>query len=697
MRRLPEQGNGTDAAWGFGRLDAEAATQILQIWSVSVELQVCTQLISLGWQALQNLQSAKFAQAERPVWWTHDSVVYKDRDGLLANLDGAGDYDIIKCPRCQGASTWIECCHDPPRKYPGILKRGDRKIEWFEVWREPSTTVSDAIPETASHGRSGVGHSSPFELSRKQCELARLDGGVDIHMKHFLEAASIYTTVLGQLGTASSTVAADIGKNLRGVQQCLSSEPETRATLRGFLDVEKATGQHQVAEPSHCQLADPSGAMQLQWLLRGLGFYARFLQLQLEGYPEAAAEAYNETLAQYHSTLTAFTFKFLITAMPSKDSLCALPALSGPGAAAEAAAAASELSALVPGPNCEDHGHDLPRAATLAESSCLKALWKMEERDFSLDSPEHRPPRNRLQTGRTCAADNLSALVRDAAAAGSEGQNLAAAARLGDSQRLASFVAFKHLPVQQQEALLAMGVPEGSCSIRETERVIHAFLQDFPVFAAALDWKLFVEVVGIVSERGSRLSNGDYALYKLMDLASHSCQPNAVVETLGEDGLRELRCLSYAGIAENEEITTSYVAEEVLLQPSEPRHAAIRAERGGWQCACNRCKLDGEVANDLRSVSAQLRRGMEVPPLRERLQALKAIDTALPFAMAAKARVRFSLAQACEAAVDQGLFEEAKMLYETALDETEIVLGQKGLRNLANIKRRLEQLLETMA
>ncbi|CAE7826489.1 Pgp [Symbiodinium necroappetens] len=274
---------------------------------------------------------------------------------------------------------------------------------------------------------------------------------------------------------------------------------------------------------------------------------------------------------------------------------------------------------------------------------------------------------------------------------------LQAAARLGDSQRLASFVAFQHLPAEQQEALLAMGVPEGSCSIRETERVIRTFLQDFPVFAAAVDWKLFVEVVGIVSERGSRLANGNYAVYKLMDLASHSCQPNAVVETLDEDGLRELRCLSYAGIAENEEISTSYVAEEVLLQPSEPRRATIRAERGGWHCACNRCKLDGEVANDLRSVSAQLRRGMEVPPLRERLQALKAIDTALPFAMAAKARVRFSLAQACEAAVDQGLFEEAKMLYEQALDETDIVLGQKGLRNLANIKRRLEQLLETMA
>ncbi|CAE7836160.1 GLTP1, partial [Symbiodinium necroappetens] len=190
--------------------------------------------------------------------------------------------------------------------------------EWFEVWREPSTTVPDAIPQPACHGRSGVGHGSPFTLSRKRRELARLDGGGDVHMEHFLEAASIYTTVLGQLGTASSTVAADIGKNLRGVQQCLSSEPETRATLRGFLDAEKATRQHQAAEPSHCQLADPSGAMQLQWLLRGLGFYARFLQLQLEEYPAAAAEAYNETLAQYHSTLTAFTFQFLITAMPSK-------------------------------------------------------------------------------------------------------------------------------------------------------------------------------------------------------------------------------------------------------------------------------------------------------------------------------------------------------------------------------------------
>ena len=35
-------------------------------------------------------------------------VVYKDRDGLFANLDGAGDYDIIKCPRCQGISVNID-------------------------------------------------------------------------------------------------------------------------------------------------------------------------------------------------------------------------------------------------------------------------------------------------------------------------------------------------------------------------------------------------------------------------------------------------------------------------------------------------------------------------------------------------------------------------------------------------------------
>ena len=72
MRRLLEHGNGTDAAWGFGRLNAEAATQILHFGPFSAELQVSTRLISLGCQALQNLPSAKFAQAERPVWLTND-------------------------------------------------------------------------------------------------------------------------------------------------------------------------------------------------------------------------------------------------------------------------------------------------------------------------------------------------------------------------------------------------------------------------------------------------------------------------------------------------------------------------------------------------------------------------------------------------------------------------------------------------
>ena len=61
---------------------------------------------------------------------------------------------------------------------------------------------------------------------------------------------------------------------------------------------------------------------------------------------------------------------------------------------------------------------------------------------------------------------------------------------------------------------------------------------------------------------------------------------------------------------------------------------------------------------------------LKKPGSERRLQLLHHLDLQLPFAMASKARVRFKLAQACEKLLPL----EAKELYETALDETEIVL-----------------------
>ncbi|CAE8623835.1 unnamed protein product [Polarella glacialis] len=85
---------------------------------------------------------------------------------------------------------------------------------------------------------------------------------------------------------------------------------------------------------------------------------------------------------------------------------------------------------------------------------------------------------------------------------------------------------------------------------------------------------------------------------------------------------------------------------------------------------------------------------MSQAALRKKLEALLQLDKLLPFAMAEKARVRFKLAQACEECSDaEPLLLEARDLYTAALEETELVLGQKGLRNAENITRRLKQLV----
>tara|TARA_B100000963_G_C22608555_1_gene663773 strand:+ start:1648 stop:2049 length:402 start_codon:yes stop_codon:yes gene_type:complete len=59
--------------------------------------------------------------------------VYKDREGMFANLDGRGDYDIINCVVCHDNSNWLSCSSSPTTTYPGIVKRGDRERSWIET------------------------------------------------------------------------------------------------------------------------------------------------------------------------------------------------------------------------------------------------------------------------------------------------------------------------------------------------------------------------------------------------------------------------------------------------------------------------------------------------------------------------------------------------------------------------------------
>ena len=62
--------------------------------------------------------------------------VYKDREGMLASMDGRGNYDIINCEACNGDSKWISCSSGPTTTYPGIVKRGVRERSWIETKAE---------------------------------------------------------------------------------------------------------------------------------------------------------------------------------------------------------------------------------------------------------------------------------------------------------------------------------------------------------------------------------------------------------------------------------------------------------------------------------------------------------------------------------------------------------------------------------
>eukprot|EP00406_Dinophysis_acuminata_P063411 CAMPEP_0179281204 /NCGR_PEP_ID=MMETSP0797-20121207/37031_1 /TAXON_ID=47934 /ORGANISM="Dinophysis acuminata, Strain DAEP01" /LENGTH=373 /DNA_ID=CAMNT_0020989901 /DNA_START=65 /DNA_END=1186 /DNA_ORIENTATION=- len=276
---------------------------------------------------------------------------------------------------------------------------------------------------------------------------------------------------------------------------------------------------------------------------------------------------------------------------------------------------------------------------------------------------------------------------------------VAVARHLGDAQRLAVFAAFCRLPEEQREAVLSMGVSAGCTVVGDTKKIVGMFLKDCPQFAGALDWDLFARVVGVMSDRGAVLPSGERALYRLVDQAAHSCTPNAVVETLGGDGgVKEIRAIAHAGICEGEAVTVSCVPEEVLVLPLEKRRAALRETRGGLACPCRRCAdgQDPEDALQLLQRASNVDKDTDEPTLRERLEQLRLLDSLLPFALVGKARARAKLAGVCEKCKDGVLWEEAAKLYEAAADETSIVLGQKSLNAVSNLKRRLKVLSENL-
>jgi len=152
----------------------------------------------------------------------------------------------------------------------------------------------------------------------------------DVDMEAFLLAAAKYKEAMQTLGTAVNMILGDFDKNFAVVDSCVHEDPERRRTLRSFLQAELDSNRHSVGQGAQCQLNDPSGACQLQWLLRGLEFVFCMLKLLFDGDQQAALHAYEQTLKQYHSWFTSLGIKAALLGMPSREGICSITAL-GPG------------------------------------------------------------------------------------------------------------------------------------------------------------------------------------------------------------------------------------------------------------------------------------------------------------------------------------------------------------------------------
>eukprot|EP00411_Alexandrium_monilatum_P024659 CAMPEP_0175208554 /NCGR_PEP_ID=MMETSP0093-20121207/13680_1 /TAXON_ID=311494 /ORGANISM="Alexandrium monilatum, Strain CCMP3105" /LENGTH=294 /DNA_ID=CAMNT_0016501737 /DNA_START=20 /DNA_END=904 /DNA_ORIENTATION=+ len=150
----------------------------------------------------------------------------------------------------------------------------------------------------------------------------------DVDMPAFLEAAMRYREAILTMGTAVKLVVGDFQKNYDYVESVLEEDSSgRRRTLLAFLQTELDLGVHSVGQGSSCKLCNPSGALMLQWLLRGLEFMFTMLKLMFDGDKYAANSAYAKTLQQYHGWVTSLGIRAALSGMPDRKGVCSISAL----------------------------------------------------------------------------------------------------------------------------------------------------------------------------------------------------------------------------------------------------------------------------------------------------------------------------------------------------------------------------------
>ena len=177
---------------------------------------------------------------------------------------------------------------------------------------------------------------------------------------------------------------------------------------------------------------------------------------------------------------------------------------------------------------------------------------------------------------------------------------------LGDSSRLAAYVAFRQLHERKQKEFLGLwredleSDPVAKAVYEANRQGIEAFLQDHPHFRQSIYWNHVILVSSIFGRFGQVNSDGSKAVYSICSHIRHSCKPNAAWFTLRKGfprGKRMLHVISLDGIQRREEITVSHVEEPVLLQPRLLRSLHL-VKVLGVQCACDRCSRNDEEADE---------------------------------------------------------------------------------------------------
>lgn len=149
----------------------------------------------------------------------------------------------------------------------------------------------------------------------------------DARLAEFFDAAEAYRGILSHMGAAVGFILKDVDGNLQGAKGVFMQDPARKASLRSLLQSELEARLHQPGPPAQARLKDPSGACQMQWLLRGFEFFLTMLKLFFEGDGAGApSRAYAETLSHYHGWVVSMGVKAALLTMPTRESVVRIQA-----------------------------------------------------------------------------------------------------------------------------------------------------------------------------------------------------------------------------------------------------------------------------------------------------------------------------------------------------------------------------------